>query len=221
MDEHTRFFLVRHGRVADHWHDRIYGDLDVPLSPEGEEQSRRAARLFEGIALSAVISSGLARAEFAARLMREPRGLPRRDDRRLAEIYRGAWAGFGEAEVEAARPGGWRAWQDAGGLHPPPGGETLQSVRERVITALDELAQEARSTRVAVVAHKWVLRVAACEALALPLDRATELDVPNCGVLVLDWPLRRGSSENLGAGAENGRTTPIMRGIGVERLPVL
>ncbi|TDJ70766.1 MAG: histidine phosphatase family protein [Planctomycetota bacterium] len=221
MDGHTRFFLVRHGRVADPWYDRIYGDLDVPLSLEGEEQSRRAARLFEGIMLSAVISSGLARAEYAARLIREPRGLPRRDDRRLAEIYRGEWAGFGEAEVEAARPGGWRAWQDAGGLHPPPGGETLQSVRERVVTALDELAREAGSTRVAVVAHKWVLRVAACEALALPLDRSIELDVPNCAVLVLDWPLRRGSRERPETGAENGRTMPIMHGIGVERLPAL
>ena len=221
MDEHTRFFLVRHGRVADHWHDRIYGDLDVPLSSEGEEQSRHAARLLEEIELSAVVSSGLARTEYAARLMREPRGLPRRDDRRLAEIYRGEWAGFGEAEVEAVRPGGWRAWQDAGGLHPPPGGETLLSVRVRVVTALDELAREAGSTHVAVVAHKWVLRVAACEALALPLERSIELDVPNCSVLVIDWPLRRGSHERPGAGTENGRTRPIMRGIGVERLPAL
>jgi broad specificity phosphatase PhoE len=213
VDGHLRFFLVRHGRVADHWFDRIYGDLDVPLSPEGEEQSRRAAALLAETELSTVVSSGLARAEFAAQLLREPRGLPRQDDRRLAEIFRGEWAGFGEEEVEAARPGGWQTWKETKGIHPPPGGEALESVHGRVIEALDELAQEARPAQVAIVAHMWVLRVAACEALALPLERATEVEVPNFGVLVLDWPRERG-----GPGADD-TTRPVMHGIGVDRLP--
>jgi hypothetical protein len=39
----TRLLLVRHGAVANSWSERIYGRLDVPLSPAGEAEARTIA----------------------------------------------------------------------------------------------------------------------------------------------------------------------------------
>jgi len=192
MPEVTRIYLVRHGEVTAEWSQRIYGDLDVPLSERGEQQSRDVAAIFEGQALAAVYSSGLARAEFAAGLLRAPRGLERRDEARLKEIFRGDWAGLDRAAVEALEPGGWDKWWAQDGLVEPPGGETLAEIAARVQEALADLAQRHAGESIAIVAHKWVLRAASCAAFALPPEGMLRFEVPFVGAIALDWPASGG-----------------------------
>ena len=199
----TRIFLIRHGQVAPPWDGRIYGDLDVPLSDEGRAVSRAVAARLAEEPWAAVVSSGLERTDYlAAELVRCRAGVgaepPLLREPRLREIHRGDWAGFGEPEVEAQRPGGWRRWWDAGGMEPPPGGETLEQVRDRVGAALDELARAHDGQRIAVAAHRWVVRAAVCRLLGLALEQAPRLDVPPCGVVVVDWA-------DSGAGPSEGR----------------
>lgn len=188
MAEPTRLYLVRHGRVADPWRERIYGDLDVPLAPEGERVSRLVAARVSDLGPALVVSSGLERADYLARSIARAGAIEHRMEPRLREIHRGEWAGLAEAEVEARRPGGWQAFWGSEGLVPPPGGETIEEVRVRVLAALDELAAAFSGRAVAVVAHKWALRAALCETLALPLAEAARLPVPYCGTAVCDWP---------------------------------
>jgi len=188
MSTVTRIYLVRHGEVSADWRQRIYGDLDVPLSENGEEQSRRVAAIFDGTDLDAVLSSGLARAEFAAAILRGTRGLARRDEPRLREIFRGDWAGLDRAGVEALEPGAWDEWWARDGLIEPPGGERLHQVAARVEAALADLAAEFAGGRVAVVAHKWVLRAASCAAFGLPPEGMVRFEVPYVGAIALDWP---------------------------------
>jgi len=185
--------MIRHGRVAQPWPERIYGDLDVPLSEEGRAGSRRAAERLAREPLALVVSSGLERADYLARelvarsaadgaappLVREPR---------LREIHRGEWSGLGEDELEARHPGAWRRFWERGGAQPPPGGETLEELARRVSAALEELGARHPGASVAIAAHRWVLRAAACSLLGLSLERAVRLDIPPCGLLVLDWP---------------------------------
>ena len=186
----TRLVLARHGRVEERYRGKIYGDLDVALSPAGEEQSRRIASLFRGQTLEAVVSSGLSRADHTARLLAGAAGLEDRQilcEPRLRELHRGEWAGLGESEVEQREPGGWQRWLDSEGMLVPPGGETHGELAARVLPALDELAALHRGGVVAIVAHKWVLRVALAAALGLELERLPRLEVPTSGLLVLEY----------------------------------
>jgi broad specificity phosphatase PhoE len=188
----TRIFLIRHARVAEDWRERIYGSLDVPLSSAGEADSRCVAEALRDVPFDGVVSSGLARAEYLAALVRSKRPggavLPRIDEAELREIGRGAWAGMGEPEVEAHAPGGWRAFRQSRGALVPPGGESFEELDLRVGAALDDLARRFPGGRVLVVAHRWVLTVAAARTLGLALDRGPYLEVQACGSLVLDWP---------------------------------
>ncbi|TAJ07724.1 MAG: hypothetical protein EPO68_16075 [Planctomycetota bacterium] len=188
----TRIHCLRHAEVDARWHGQIYGSLDVPLSSPGERDSLAAARRFDGVELAAVVSSGLARTEHLARALREPRGLARRDDARLVEIDRGAWAGLSLAELERREPGAFAAWLARPKHARPPGGESLTDVQARACAAFGELARAAEGGEIAVVAHLWVLRSAICWALGLDLDRATRIELPYASHFALDIPLAAG-----------------------------
>jgi broad specificity phosphatase PhoE len=187
MPRATRFYLLRHGRVDPAWRQRIYGDLDVPLAPEGREDARRAAEALAGEALDAVLSSGLARAEEGAALLRRGRALERRDAPALREIHRGAWAGRSYAELERESPGAWERWC----AHPdrlrPPSGETLVDLARRVLPQLDALAVEFEGGAIALVLHRWVIRTAVCAALSLPLAAASQVAVEAGSLAAIDW----------------------------------
>lgn len=183
----TRFFLVRHGRVAVEYRDRIYGSLDVPLAPEGEEDSRRVARQLAGEELAAVISSGLARTEHAAACIRSGRGLARRDEPDLVELFRGAWQDVTFEELERREPGAWEAWHADPGGSSPPGGESLDALAARVLPRLDALAGEFRGRSIAIASHSWVIRIAVCAAFDLEARAALRFAVPLGGLVVLDW----------------------------------
>jgi broad specificity phosphatase PhoE len=197
-----RFVLVRHARVSDSWKGRIYGNLDVPLSPEGEEHSIRVAGLLSRLRWDGIFDSGLARARFLAervqdggtRSARDARSKPnggvvRRSDARLREIGRGDWAGLGRREVEErAGTGTWSAWLRTGGTFEPPGAETFEQLAARVDGALIEHARSFPDGEVLVVAHRWVLTVAVARCIGLPLERGAQLMIPTCGAAVIDWP---------------------------------
>jgi len=180
-----RLFLLRHGEVDAAWHGRIYGALDVPLSAGGKEEARRAARRLAGLELGAVVSSGLARTEFGAELLREPRGLPALVDPELRELERGAWAGLTLAELEAQAPGAFAAWARQPAATRSPGGESLTDLAQRVLPRVRHWCRAHAGRDVALVVHGWVVRVVLCEALGLALDLSTRLDVRTGDLFVL------------------------------------
>lgn len=187
----TRMYLVRHGTVAEHWHGRIYGDLDVPLSEAGEAEALAVAALLREQPLAKVVSSGLARAHFGAQAIGRDRHTPLEVhvDPRWAEISRGSWAGLTFAELEAREPGAWDRWAaDPAGVR-PPGGENLEDLLARVLPAAWELARAGAGQEVAVVAHGWVLRTLMAAALGLDLAACSTLVLPPASLCALDWPL--------------------------------
>jgi broad specificity phosphatase PhoE len=203
----TRIHLVRHGAVAAPWNERIYGDLDVPLSELGEEQSRSLAHGLKGETFHGVLSSGLARSAYLAELVAGQAGLEAAVDTRWRELNRGDWAGWGRDQVEEAMPGAWEQFWDLGGVFPVPGGETLSELQARVASALEDVGAAFEGREVLVVAHKWVLRAAICRVLGLPLERSPMLRVPHAGTATLEreagaaWRLTHLSWEPLGGWA--------------------
>lgn len=194
--EPTRLYLIRHGRVDPGWSDRIYGDKDVPLAPEGEREAARAAARLAGVHLDAVVSSGLQRTEFCAAILRETppgagRELPRRDEPDLRELNRGEWVGLRLAEMGQRHPRDWARWQADPEHQRPPGGESLGDVAGRVLPCLGRLAAEYPGGAVAVVAHSWVVRIAVCHALDLPLVACHRFDLPTGEMAVVDWPVEQ------------------------------
>ena len=94
----TRFYLVRHGETE--WNQKgIYqGWTDIPLSKEGELQTKCLGKRFENTALKldAVYCSPLQRAIQTAKAMADAKGLPVITDVHFKEINFGEWEGYTE-----------------------------------------------------------------------------------------------------------------------------
>jgi broad specificity phosphatase PhoE len=205
-----RIFLMRHAAVAYFRADGAPVDpAQVPLTEEGVGQARAAAALLGGTAFDRVLTSGLPRTVQTARIVApgaEPEVWPE-----LAEIRGGRIGDIPEDELEAAFT---RVFD---GVVAPEtrflGGETVGSLVDRVVPAVERLLAEPGWTTALAVLHAAVNR--AILSFALTGERcflgAIE-QAPAC-VNVLDvgesWVVRAVNTVPYDPAHEAGRLTTM------------
>jgi broad specificity phosphatase PhoE len=163
----SRVWLVRHAEVHADWQKRAYGNMDVPLSARGEEQTRALCSAFTGARIARVTSSNLARALAMGQGIAAATGAELVVDDRLREIWRGAWQGLPAEEFRAR----WEADRDAFLAHPwtwkPHGGESDADVFARAWPVVRGACEQARGGEVVLTTHYNVIRVLVTRALGL------------------------------------------------------
>jgi broad specificity phosphatase PhoE len=196
----ARLFLVRHGQsagnlAADDAHrtgaDRLtleIRDMDVELSPLGEEQARATANWAQAAHLTdpLVFCSPYRRAEQTARLALD--SMPIRLDERLREREFGVLDRLTRRGVEAIYPEQAAARAFLGKFyHRPPGGESWVDVALRLRMFLADVEVERASRRdVVIVTHQAVITMTRYilerldEHTTLEIDRTRQ--IPNCSV---------------------------------------
>jgi broad specificity phosphatase PhoE len=156
-----RIYLMRHAQVA-YFEDGtpLRPDL-VPLTTEGREQAHAAAAVLEGITFDRVVTSGLPRTLETARIVApadEPESWPE-----LREIEAGRLDAIPEDEIERAFVAAWRdvVPEEARFL----GGETVGSLLDRVLAALERLLSDRAWDVLLAVLHGGVNRAILSYAL--------------------------------------------------------
>lgn len=168
---------------------RFQGHTDIPLQEEGLEQARRIASRLALLpsAPVAVWSSDLTRARQTAEAIAAPHGLTICTTPLLRETMLGEWEGLTRAEIEARG--------DAERLmlyikdpfqHRPPGGETLESVWERIAQAANFIRTEHADGDLVIVGHGGSLRALLCQALDTPLHSLRRLRLDNASLSVVE-----------------------------------
>jgi broad specificity phosphatase PhoE len=174
-------FLIRHGTTT--LPDHFIGETDVPLSPVGikelQELSGAIVKRFLSSErpLAAIYSSDLQRSIESARILADMSGITPLVVPALRELGFGAWEGLTYEQITERYPEEFAAWKKAYNRKGPPGGgESMATLRRRVIKALDQiLACHKNGERIAIVAHGGVNRVILCHFLGLPLNRIFSL----------------------------------------------
>jgi broad specificity phosphatase PhoE len=156
-----RIYLMRHAQVAYFEDGRPLRPDLVPLTEEGREQARAAAELLAAIDFDRVITSGLPRTLETARIVapgHEPESWPE-----LREIESGRLGEIPEDELEAAFVEAWRdvVPEETQFL----GGETIASLLDRVLPAVDRLLADPEWDVVLAVLHGGVNRAIISYAL--------------------------------------------------------
>jgi broad specificity phosphatase PhoE len=152
---------MRHAQVSYFENGRpVRPDL-VPLTERGREQAHAAAELLGRIDFDRVITSGLPRTIETARIVapaQEPEEWPD-----LREIESGRLGDIPEDELEAAFVNAWRdvVPEDVRFL----GGETIRSLLDRVLPAVDRLLADPDWDVVLAVLHGGVNRAILSHAL--------------------------------------------------------
>jgi probable phosphoglycerate mutase len=154
-------YLMRHAQVAYFEDGRPLRPDLVPLTDQGREQARAAKELLAGIDFDRVITSGLPRTVETARIVaptHEPESWPE-----LREIESGRLGDIPEDELEAAFVGAWH------GVVPEDtpflGGETIRSLLDRVLPAVERLLADPDWDAVLLVLHGGVNRAILSHAL--------------------------------------------------------
>jgi broad specificity phosphatase PhoE len=162
----TTILIARHGQSDWNQEKRWQGHADRPLTERGREQAQALADRVAHIELDAVYSSDLQRARDTAAVVAESQGLELRQLPELREVDVGSWSGLTRAEAEERFPEGFARWRD--GFPGWKDGETYEAMTDRVLRAVDEIAEEHEGGRVLVVSHGGPIR--AIHAAALGLD---------------------------------------------------
>jgi probable phosphoglycerate mutase len=162
--------LIRHGLpVRISREENVAGDpADPPLAPDGHQQARLAAEWLRPEPIDAVYASPLRRAVETATPIAAALGTEMiiRDD--LAEWDRDSEEYLHVEELRATNDPIWHALarSDLGAL-----GIDVHAFRARVVGAIDAIAAEHPSQRVAVVCHGGVINTYTGDVIGLGTDR--------------------------------------------------
>jgi alpha-ribazole phosphatase len=164
-----RLLLAPHAPTDWNAVGRYQGHSDTALSDIGRQQAALLAARLDDERIDEVHASDLRRAQETASFVYVSRSIPCRTDPRLRELHFGAWEGMSHDEVQHRYADALIAWQADPLRTPPPGGETLAQLADRIGGFLSDVGGERNDQRtMLVVAHRGSLRVLVCLALGLP-----------------------------------------------------
>lgn len=182
----SRLYLVRHGShglLGKVLAGRMTG---VSLSEQGRREAQDLAGFFGTVGVADIQSSPLERCLETAEPIGRRLGLPVNANSALNEIDCGAWTG--QSFDTLSQDHRWRQWNAERGRTVVPGGESVDSVRDRVM-ALVEVIQGGGAQPAIFVTHSDIIKVVLLTLLQAPHDLHDRLDIDPASVTTVDlWP---------------------------------
>ncbi len=188
MSSSCRWFLVRHGETEWNRLGRAQGHADPPLNEQGHAQARKAAERLAGTSFQAVYASDLQR---ALDTVKPIIGGSRRNRvvtlPGLREKDFGEWEGLTHQEVESRYPLLYERMFDEGPAFAPPGGESDQSLFDRVAATVGGIREDHSETHgnILVVAHGGTLRALIVALVGLPASSMWRFRLSNAGLSIV------------------------------------
>jgi len=183
----TRFILVRHGETVWNHEGRYQGQIDTPLSPVGIKQGKLVAEALKDVSLDAIYASPLSRSFETAEMCASFHGLEVVKDDRLLEINHGKWEGLYASEIEALYPDLLERWRTTVVDVVMPGGECIENVRQRAMTAFREYVKKHQGQTVLVVAHDAVNKAVLCDILEIEQNHFWQMKQDNTCINVFEY----------------------------------
>lgn len=176
----STLLLLRHGETVQSVAKRFSGSggEDVGLTDRGRAQAEAAAAALAGRGgIDAIVASPLLRTRQTARIVGAALGLPVTVEPGFAETAFGEWDGLTFAEAQERWPAELDAWLASTAVA-PPGGESFDTVAERVQEAHGQLLRSYPGQTVVVVTHVTPIKLMVCFALDVPPRTMYRMELP-------------------------------------------
>jgi probable phosphomutase (TIGR03848 family) len=180
----TILLLIRHA-TNDYVKDgRLAGWIPgVHLNAQGQREADALARRLDHISIHAIYASPLERAVDTARAVAQCQKLDVQIREELGEVRPGQWAGKAIKELEQTNE--WKQMiEHPVGFH-LPGGESIDEVQARMVSAVDSIVAGHPDQIVAVVSHADPIKATIAHYIGLDLDRFGRLTIDPASVSVL------------------------------------
>lgn len=183
-DSTTYIFLIRHGEndwVGSH---RLAGRTPgVHLNDKGRRQADELANLLRTQPIQAVFSSPLERCMETAQPLAEALGLPVTPEKGVLEVDYGEWRGQNLKDL--AKEPAWKMVQHYPSAFRFPGGETLQEVQQRAVSAINGIHAEHADQSVAIFSHGDVIRTTLAYYLGTHIDLFQRIAISTASVSIV------------------------------------
>lgn len=193
MKDYPRIWFLRHGQTEWNRAYRLQGQLDSPLTKQGQAEAAQQALLMPPILAQnpPIFVSPLGRARQTAEIALGD--APYQTDPRLMEIDAGKWQGMRRADIIASHPD-WAANAPSALeiYEAAEGGEGLAAFHSRIVSFLDHLTGPS-----VIVAHGLLGQVLRAHLCGVPMAQAGMLSNLQ-GVVYL---LENGAERVMGAPA--------------------
>jgi len=191
----TTILLARHGETDWNREGRFQGWADPPLNATGRAQAVDLSVQLMAEELAAVYSSPLRRAYETAEVVAASRGLEPVTVDALREVDVGSWSGLSRAEIEQRFPEQYARWLDYG--QGWEDGETYEQMVDRVVGALQELAEARNGERILAVTHGGPMRAASAFADRVSYAEARRRSPVVGNTAVLEFAVEAGALRRL------------------------
>jgi broad specificity phosphatase PhoE len=189
----VRILLVRHGETVFNVDGRWQGQADSPLTERGRAQAAELARALADEDITAVYSSDLGRAAETAVEVASLQQLEVKRETRLREIDVGEWTGKHRDEINAAYPGGLKAWATRPSAFQLPSGESIHQAQTRALAFFGDRMPSHLGETIVVISHGAVCQTILVSAMGGTVDDLwLKEGIDNCQISRLEWTAERG-----------------------------
>lgn len=129
-------FVVRPGETEFDGQSRLQGSLDLPLSPQGEQQVESIIHQLQQEAIDVIYASPTEPAATTAARIGEALGIPIKVIDGLVNLHLGLWQGMQLDEVRRKHPRVYKQWENDPESVCAPHGEECEEAHARVNAAL-------------------------------------------------------------------------------------
>ncbi len=166
----TTIVIVRHAEAVGNVIREFHGWTDEGITDRGMLQAQQVAQRLKHVPIDVIYASVLKRTMETAGYIARIKSLPiiPRDD--LKEIHGGLWEGLRWDELAEKFPEAYDTWEAKPHLHQMPEGESMESFRNRVVSAVSDILQKENGKNVCIVTHGTVIRVLMCWFRGCPLE---------------------------------------------------
>jgi broad specificity phosphatase PhoE len=186
----TEIILVRHGETKWNVQEVFRGRIDVELNETGLRQAELLAQYLGGLNIDAVYSSPLRRALKTAEIIAGYHKLKVEIAPGLIDFDFGKWQGLRLQEVKRRYKELYAEWLENPHRIKMPDGESLDKVRERVLTVVAEILAKYEGT-VVLVSHRVVNKVLICALLGLDNSHFWNIRQDVCGMTTFAYENER------------------------------
>ena len=182
----TRILLIRHGDTDWNMEEIFRGRADIELNETGIKQAQLLAKYLEDVPLKAIYSSPLKRALKTAEIIAGPHGAGVTPSQELVDFDYGEWQGSPHDIVKKKYPALYNKWLEKPHLVKIPKGESLDDVRKRAASLVNQVTLKHQDT-VALVSHRVILKVIICALLGLDNSHFWNIRLDTCGITTFNY----------------------------------
>ena len=186
MPLETRIFLVRHGETEWNLQNRLQGNKDSPLTPDGIQQALGVKKSLEQFTIDHAYVSPLKRARDTMGIILKDREVEVAIKDNLREINLGPWEGKTRRETALSHPDAYLAFWKKPDLFNLPGADTFQELQYRIVDEFESIFANGKNTNNLVVSHWIAIKVALAHYSSTPLSHLSDISYPvNGGFLFI------------------------------------